>query len=80
MSSKSYYESQLNQVLSNTNANDIVGCEFFPPLIKIISNGNGKDTNNISLNEVSAKEIIFWLAKNFVNDFEMNSEGITIKF
>jgi hypothetical protein len=39
----------------------------FNPKIKIFANGEGKDTNFLDLNEESAKILIEWLQKNYIN-------------
>ncbi len=54
-----YYKDQLNQV--NPTATE------FAPTIKIFANGNGTNTNHLSLNEESAKELIMWLTANFIS-------------
>ena len=55
-----YYQSQLNEVRPELTE--------YPPTIKIFANGNGLNTNNISLNQESCEALIFWLANNFLND------------
>lgn len=41
------------------------------PSIKVFANGNGTDTNHLNLNKESAHEIIYFLAKNFLSDKEI---------
>ena len=55
----SYYESQLSRV--NPHLTE------YPPTVKIYANGNGDNTNNLSLNNESAKALIQWLKYNFPN-------------
>lgn len=55
-----YYESEFSKVKPELTP--------YSPTIKIFANGNGEDTKNISLHDVSASELIFWLANNFLND------------
>lgn len=55
-----YYQTELSKVKPELTP-------YFPT-IKIFANGNGEDTKNITLNEESSKELIFWLANNFLND------------
>jgi len=54
-----YYTDQLNKIKPVTQ---------YPPTVKFFANGNGDDTNNLSLNEESAISIINWLAENFLNN------------
>jgi hypothetical protein len=54
----SYYLRELKNVTpSATN---------YAPTIKVFANGNGQDTNHISLNEQSATALIEWLKENFL--------------
>jgi len=55
-----YYKNQLAKIDPSKSE--------YAPTFKIFANGNGEDTNNISLSEESASELIFWLANNFLND------------
>lgn len=73
----SYYERQLSEVLGDGNK-----APKFAPQIKVTSNGNGKSTNFFTLHDESARELIYWLAKNFVSDskLEYSPTGITVFF
>lgn len=56
---QNYYIGQFERVQPNTTEH--------APTFKIFANGNGKDTNHISLNDVSAKVLIDWLRENYPN-------------
>lgn len=49
-----------------------VGKTIYPPTIKVFSNGNGKDTNHMSLNPDSAKALIEWLHTHFIKNKTKN--------
>ena len=55
-----YYESEFSKVRPENTP-------YFPS-VKIFANGNGEDTKNIPIHEESSKELIFWLANNFLNN------------
>ena len=59
MTNKDYYLSELAKVQPHATE--------YAPTIKIHANGNGQDTKNINLNEVSAQVLIDWLQSNFIN-------------
>lgn len=50
---------------------------IYPPTIKVFANGNGENTNNISLNAESARVLVDWLQSNFLK--EEKPEGTTLK-
>jgi len=54
-----YYQRQFAQVQPHATQ--------YPPTFKIFANGNGENTNHISLNDVSAKALIDWLRENYPN-------------
>lgn len=54
-----YYKSQLAKVQPHATQ--------YPPTFKVFANGNGENTNHISLNDVSAKALIDWLRENYPN-------------
>jgi hypothetical protein len=43
----------------------------YPPTIKVFANGNGTDTNHLSINKECAQEVIYFLAINFLGDKEI---------
>lgn len=55
-----YYKGQLNRIQVNKTE--------YSPTIKVFANGNGTDTNHLSLNEESAKALIEWLQTNFIHN------------
>lgn len=54
-----YYTEQLENVKAQETK--------YNPKIKIFANGNGRDTNFLDLNKESAKALIEWLEKNYIN-------------
>ena len=58
--SKPYYRTQLDRIEPNKTE--------YAPTIKVFANGNGTDTNNLSLNKESAEVLIEWLTKNYINE------------
>jgi len=58
MTNKEYYLNELAKVKPHATE--------YAPTIKIHANGNGDDTKNINLNEVSAHVLIDWLESNFI--------------
>lgn len=56
---KNYYSQQLARVKPYLTE--------YAPSIKVFSNGNGEDTNFLTLNEETAKELIYWLSVNYLN-------------
>jgi hypothetical protein len=54
-----YYMDELQKVQPNTTQ--------YPEKLKVFANGNGQDTRFIDLNEESAKALINWLEKNYIN-------------
>ncbi len=59
MKKYNYYKEQLQRIE--------VGKTEYNPTIKVLANGNGRDTNNMDLNKESAKELIKWLTDNYVS-------------
>ena len=51
----------------------------YAPTLKVFANGNGEDTNHLSLSEESASELIFWLANNFLNDESLEKSVMRLK-
>lgn len=64
-----YYNNQLSRIQ--------VGKTIYPPLLKVYANGNGEDTNHMSLNDESAGAIMLWLANNFNISSETKNELIS---
>jgi len=57
---ETYYTDQLNRI-------EVEKTEY-APTVKLFANGNGRDTNNISLNKESAQALIEWLTTNFIKE------------
>lgn len=61
---KNYYQIQLDRIDPSKTP--------IPPSIKIFANGNGIDTNNLTINKECAQEVIYFLATNFLSNKEIN--------
>jgi hypothetical protein len=60
--SNNFYRNELDKIEPlKTNG-------YYEPTIQIFANGNGEDTKEFSLNKESAKELIKWLADNFITN------------
>ena len=62
MKNSNYYQQQFNRVKPETE---------YCPTVKIFANGNGTDTNHISLNAESASELIEYLVENYLNSYQL---------
>jgi hypothetical protein len=59
MENSTYYQDELNKVQPHKTE---YSCS-----VKISANGNGQDTKNLNLNKDSAKALVEWLQKNYLD-------------
>lgn len=59
MENSTYYQNELDKVQPNKTE--------YNSTIKVFANGNGQDTKHLSLNKDSAKVLIEWLQKNYLD-------------